>query len=71
MKLMNIQLHSPVRKPYTRMEFNTVEAECAGTILRGSLTAVPIKINEVTVEDFQNGFDEGLTHDDFKTISFD
>lgn len=70
MKLMNIQPQSSVRKPYIRMEFNAVETECAGTILNSSVTSVSIKINEVEVEEFEQGF--GTTpNDDFKEISFD
>lgn len=59
------------RRVYQRMDFSPVSVDLSGTILTGSLTSVPIKINEVTVEDFENGFDATAYPDGFKDITFD
>lgn len=56
-------------RAYLPMEFRSVEALCAGTVLTGSQTAVSITINEVTVEDYEAGFD--IDGNDFAEISFD
>ena len=56
-------------RAYLPMEFRSVAVLCAGTVLTGSKTAVSITINEVTVEDYEAGFN--IDGNDFVDISFD
>lgn len=39
-------------------------------LLVGSVTTKPIEIGSVSVKDYEAGFDEGASHDNFKQISF-
>mgnify|MGYP003305721457 CR=1 FL=1 len=59
-------------KYYEQMTMTRLTLSLEGTVLTGSLTSVPIKINEVTVEDYSAGFHEGVSGElDFKDITFD
>lgn len=59
-----------MRRAYQRMTISNVAVEFSGAVLTGSVTSVSIKVDEVTVEDFEQGF--GTTaSDDFKEIVFD
>lgn len=58
------------KRTYERMEVTPIQLETSGTLLAASKTATPIKVQNVTVEDFDQGF--GTTaSDDFKEVSFD
>lgn len=60
-----------------KRNYITPEASIYDTRLRmsvlvtGSVTDVKMKINSVTVQDYEAGFDIGVEHDDFKNISFE
>lgn len=51
------------------MSFECVSVTLGSAILAGSLTNTPILVGNVTVEDFQAGFN--IDGNDFKDISFD
>ena len=58
------------KRIYERMEVTPIQLETSGTLLAGSKTATAIKVQDVTVEDFHQGF--GTTGGtDFKEVSFD
>ncbi len=42
-----------------------------GPILDGSYTNKAIKVEQVTVDDFDNGFDSTIAPDGFQDITFD
>ncbi len=54
-------------KPYKRMALALLDISLEGQILTGSYTKSPIKLNEVTVDDFDNGFGD----EPFKDISLE
>ncbi len=59
-----------MKRNYEKLSVSVVEFQSDCPILAGSKTSVPIKVNQVTVEEYQQGF--GVPGgDDFQTISFD
>lgn len=59
------------KKVYERMAMTSIELEPGCTLLLGSKTSKSIKVNQVEVEDFEQGFDIGMDHNDFQEVSFD
>lgn len=57
------------KRSYTALTTEILRVESSAGFLTGSLTAVPIEIGTVKVENFEAGFNEG--GNDFKDISFD
>lgn len=53
---------------YIRPDLNVFELEAQNGFLKGSVTDVKIRVSQVKVEDFQDGFEE---IGGFKDISFD
>lgn len=56
------------KRKYTKMEMTQVGIELSGILMKGSLTSVPIKVNEVSVEDFKDGF---ASDGGFQELNFD
>ena len=59
-----------MKKNYEKLSVSVVEFRSDSPILAGSKTSVPIKVNQVTVEEYHQGFGTP-GGDDFQTISFD
>lgn len=60
----------PRRRAYTTLSMEFVEIGTQGTLLTGSKTAKKIKVKEVEVEEFEQGFGTTPT-EDFSQIDFD
>ncbi len=56
---------------YKKMEIDCMAVRLESGILTGSLTNQSIKVNTVTVDEYDAGFDIGLEHNDFQDLSFD
>jgi len=54
---------------YIKPDMNVMELEVQNGFLKGSITDVKIRISQVTVEPFENGFSD--LDGGFKNISFD
>ena len=61
------------KKHYVRMTVDPIFISMENGFLAGSVTAAPLTIDHVTVEDYTSGFDSGGTtfHNDFENIGFD
>lgn len=57
------------KKQYENLVIEMLDCHLEGTVLDASLTTVQIDVNEVTVDDFDNGFDS--EPGGFQGISFD
>lgn len=53
---------------YTKPITELLKVEISNKILKGSITKIPIRIQDVSVEEFKNGF---TTEEGFKEINFD
>lgn len=56
-----------MRKDYEKPAYCQVDIDLVGVLLNGSVTNVPVLVQEVSVEDYTNGFESG----EFEPISFD
>lgn len=57
-----------MRKRYDKPTTEILHLESSNGFLKGSITTTPIKIQNVSVEDFQDGF---ASEGGFKEITFD
>ncbi len=58
-------------KSYERIVLTPLDFRLEGSLLDGSYTNQAIKVNTVTVDDFDNGFDSTIAPDGFMDITFD
>ena len=58
-------------KYYDGVVFTPMDFRLEGSLLDGSYTNKAIKVEQVTVDDFDNGFDSTIAPDGFQDITFD
>lgn len=58
-----------MKKTYTKLSISPVAVEMDSTILTGSVTTMKIKVQNVTVDEYDNGF--ATETNGFKEIGFD
>lgn len=60
-----------MKRYYEKLSLTPFSFDMEGPVLEGSYTNKAVKVNSVTVDDFDQGFDDTIAPDGFQDITFD